>query len=184
MPFVRTAIFKDFALMIENDAFDFRLNFKSLRNANETIDDGFKHFLANCRRLRLARVFRLENRRGLLECCFLAGPGLFNGFDFFERHFQPKIEFRFERSLVVFAQHPGVQQLAFINLSDRWSFLDPGVKIGLSKRGFVALVMAVAPIAKQIDYRVASELPAKIKSNVANELYRQRIVAIYMKNWR
>src|SRR5436190_8645258 len=63
MPFIRATVFEDFALMIEHDALDLRLNLKPLWSVSEAIDNGFKSFLADCSRLRLARVFRLKNRR-------------------------------------------------------------------------------------------------------------------------
>src|SRR4030095_1054204 len=73
MPLQGTTLLKDFLLMIQNNAFDLRLEVKAFRNVGETIDNGLKRFLADRSRLGLARVFRLENRSGFSELCFLAG---------------------------------------------------------------------------------------------------------------
>src|SRR5947208_15477554 len=54
MPFIRATVFEDFALMIEHDSFDLRLNLKPFRGASETIDNGFKRFLIDRSRIRLA----------------------------------------------------------------------------------------------------------------------------------
>src|ERR1051325_1774703 len=63
MPFIRAALLEDFALMLEHDAFDLRLNLKTLWGASQAIDNRLKRFLADCSRLRLAGVLRLKNRR-------------------------------------------------------------------------------------------------------------------------
>ena len=42
--------------------------------------------------------------------------------------------------------------------------------------------MTVASIAIEIDHHIAPEFLAKIKSDIANEFYRQRIVSVHMKN--
>src|SRR5438094_1946774 len=78
MPFIWATVFEDFALMIEHDAFDLRLNLKTLWSSSEAIDNGFKRFLTDRSRLRLAGVIRLKNRRRFLELCFFAGLPLFN----------------------------------------------------------------------------------------------------------
>jgi hypothetical protein len=88
MPFIGTAVLEDFTLVIENDAFDLRLNLKTLWNASETIDNGFERFLANRSRFGFTGVFRLENRSRFSEFCFLAGPAFFNSVDFIARHFE------------------------------------------------------------------------------------------------
>ena len=39
MPFVGAAFLEDFALMIENDALDLRLNVETIRHARQAIDN-------------------------------------------------------------------------------------------------------------------------------------------------
>src|SRR5206468_12268344 len=82
MPFIGAALVKDFALMIEDDAFDLRLNLEALRYAGEAINDCLERFLANRSRFRCAGVFRLKNRRRFSELCFLASFSFFDGVDF------------------------------------------------------------------------------------------------------
>src|SRR5207244_8288211 len=79
MHFVLAAFFEDFALMIEHDAFDLRLNFEALRNTGEPIDDGLESFLTDGRRLGGACVFGLKNRRRFPELRFLASLSFFDG---------------------------------------------------------------------------------------------------------
>jgi len=133
MPFVGTALFEDSALMIENDAFDLRLNLEAFRNAGETVDNGLKRFVADRSRLRLARVFRLKDRSRLSKPGFLASLPFFNGVDFISRHFEPQIELGFQRGGVVFAQRSSFEQLALVKLRDRRALLDFYVKIRLGK---------------------------------------------------
>ena len=47
MPFIEAALFKDLALMIEDDAFDLRLNLETFWHAGQTIDNGLERFLAD-----------------------------------------------------------------------------------------------------------------------------------------
>ena len=96
MPFIWTAFFEEFALMIENDAFDLRLNLKTLWNASQTIDDGLERFLANRCRFGCACIFRLKYRRRFSEFCFLASLPFFDGIDFVSRHFQPESKLGFQ----------------------------------------------------------------------------------------
>src|SRR5882724_5286761 len=103
MPFIGATVVKDFALMIEDDAFDLGLNLETLRYVSETINDGLQRFLANRRRLRCAAVFRLKNRRRFPEPGFFAGPLLFDGADFVSRHLKPQRKLGFQRGGVVFA---------------------------------------------------------------------------------
>ena len=63
MPFIRAAILEDFALMVEHDALDLRLNLETLRDTRQTFDNRFQRFLADRSWLGLARVFRLKDRR-------------------------------------------------------------------------------------------------------------------------
>src|SRR5438105_15897294 len=103
MPFIGAALFKDFALVIEDDAFDLRLNLETFWYASKTIDNGLEHFLADRRRLRSACVFRLKYRRRFLELRLFTGLPFFDGADFISRHVHPQCELGFPRSIVVFA---------------------------------------------------------------------------------
>src|SRR6266516_4783172 len=102
MPFIGAALVKDFALMIEDDAFDLRLNLEALRCAG---------------------VFRLKNRRRFSELCFLASFSFFDGVDFVSRHLQPQSKLGFQGGGVVFAECARFEQLAFVKLRDLWSYL-------------------------------------------------------------
>src|SRR6266567_622951 len=133
MPFIGATLFKDLPLMIEDDAFYFWLNLETFWYAGKTIDNGFQHFLADRRRLRCACVFRLKYRRRFLEPGLFTGLPLFNCADFVSRHLQPQSELGFQRDSVVFAKCSGFEQLAFVELRDRRSFLDLCVEIGLGK---------------------------------------------------
>ena len=82
--------------MIENDAFDLRLNLKTFRNARETLDDGLERFLADRRRFGCTRIFRLKYRRRFSEFCFLASPAFFDGVNLVSRHFQPQSKLGFQ----------------------------------------------------------------------------------------
>src|SRR6266481_9753031 len=103
MPFIGAALFKDFALVIEDDALDLRLNLETFWYAGKTIENGLEHFLADRRRLRSACVFRLKYCRRFLELGLFTGLPLFNCADFISCHLQPQSELSFQRSSVVFA---------------------------------------------------------------------------------
>src|SRR5438034_9529885 len=103
MPFIEAAIFENFALMIEHDAFDFRLNLEASWYMGQTIDNRFKRLLADRCWLGLARVFRLKDRGGLLECRFLACLALLDRLYLFDPHRQPQRKFSFARALIVLA---------------------------------------------------------------------------------
>src|ERR1041385_119842 len=118
MPFKGTAVLEDFALMINYDAFNFRLNIKTLRNASETIDNGFQRLLADRSRLGFARVFRLKYRCGFPESGFLAGLAFLDTVDLIARHFEPQSELGFQRGGIVFAQCSRFEQLVFVKLRD------------------------------------------------------------------
>jgi hypothetical protein len=92
MPFIRAALVKDLALVIEDDAFYFRLNLETFWYAGKTIDDDFQRFLADRRRLRCARVFGLKYCSRFLEPGLFTGLSLFDGADFVSRHLQPQSE--------------------------------------------------------------------------------------------
>src|SRR5205807_4087233 len=79
MPFIGSALFKDFALVIEDDAFDLWLNLETLRDAGESINDGLERFLADRRRFRCACVFRLKYCRRFLELGLFTALLLFDG---------------------------------------------------------------------------------------------------------
>src|SRR2546423_1331989 len=104
MPLIRTAFVEDLQLEVEKNAFVLGLNLKTFWNTGKTIDDRLERFLANRRRFRCARVFRLKNRCRFSELCFLAGFSFFDGVDFVSRHFQPQCKLRFQRGGVVFAE--------------------------------------------------------------------------------
>ena len=124
MPFVWAAVFEDLALMIEHDALNFWLDFETIRDARQAIDDCSKCFLTDRRGLRLARVLRLKNGRRFSESGFLVRPSFFDRVDFVAGHFQSQTELRFKGSRVVFAQCPGFNQLVLVNLRDRRAFLN------------------------------------------------------------
>src|SRR5213596_1174698 len=102
MPFIGAALVKDFALMIDDDAFDLRLNLETLRYAGEAIDDRLERFLAN--------------RSRFPELCFLASFSFFDGVDFVSRHLQPQSKLGFQGGGVVFAECARFEQLAFVKL--------------------------------------------------------------------
>src|SRR6266566_413008 len=102
MPFIGAALVKDFALMIEDDAFDLRLNLETLRYASEAINDRLERFLAN--------------RRRFSELRFLTSFSFFDGVDFVSRHLQPQSKLGFQRGGIVFAECACFEQLAFVNL--------------------------------------------------------------------
>jgi hypothetical protein len=126
----------------------------------------------------------LENRSRFSKPCFLAGLPLFDDIDFISRHFEPQTELSFQRNGIVFAQCSRLEQLVFVKLRDGRALLNFCVQIGLSKRGFVAFVVAVAAIAIHVDHYVAPESLAKIERHITNKFNRQRIVAVHMKNRR
>ena len=103
MPFIGAALFKDLALVIEDDAFDLRLNLETFWYAGKTIDNGLEHFLADRRRLRSACVFRLKYCSRFLEPRLFTGLPFFDGADFVSRHLEPQSELGFQRSSVVLA---------------------------------------------------------------------------------
>ena len=133
MPFIRTTLLKDLALMIDNDALDLRLNLETFRNASETIDNGFQCLLADRSRLGFIAVFRLKNRSRFSELRFLAGPASFDGINFIARHFEAQTELGFNRCGVVFAQRSRLEQLTPVKLRHRWALLDFCVQIRLSE---------------------------------------------------
>src|SRR5436190_9372951 len=133
MPFIGAALFKDLPLMIEDDAFYLRLNLETFWYAGKTIDNDFKRFLGDRRRLRCACVFRLKYCSRFLEPGLFTRLPFFDGADFVSRHLQPQSELGFQRGSVVFAKCSGFEQLAFVKLRDRRSFLDLCVEIGLGK---------------------------------------------------
>src|SRR5439155_22716948 len=184
MPFIGAALFKDFALVIEDYAFDLWLNLETLWYAGKTIDNGLERLLTDRRWLGCACVFRLKNCGRFLELGFLASLPFFDGIDFVSRHLQPQSKLGFQRDGVVFAKCSGFEQLAFVKLRDRWSLLDLCVEIGLGKRRFIAFIVAIAAIAIHVDHDVAPESLAKIERNVANKFNGQRIDAVHMKNRR
>src|SRR5439155_26634588 len=96
MPFIGAALVKDFALMIEDDAFDLRLNLEALRSAGEAINDRLERFLANRSRFRCAGVFRLKNSCRFPELCFLASFSFFDGVDLVSRHLQSHSKLGFQ----------------------------------------------------------------------------------------
>src|SRR6266478_2942499 len=106
MPFIRAALFKDLLLMIEDDAFYFRLNLETFWYAGKTIDNDLKRFLGDRRRLRCACVFRLKYCSRFLEPGLFTGLSLFNCADIVSRHLQPQSELGFQRGSVVFASVP------------------------------------------------------------------------------
>src|SRR4026208_45944 len=118
MPLIGAALLEDFALVIQNDAFDLRLNLETLRNASQTIDNGSQRLLADRRWLGFAAVFRWENRSRFSNPCFLAGLPLFDDIDFISRHFEPQTELSFQRGGIVFAQCSRLEQLVFVKLRD------------------------------------------------------------------
>src|SRR6266542_3186173 len=116
MPFIGAAFVKDFSLMIEDDAFNLRLNLEALRYAGEAINDRLERFLANRSRFRCAGVFRLKNRCRFPELCFLASLSFFDGVDFVSRHLKPQSKLGFQGGGVVFAECARFEQLAFVKL--------------------------------------------------------------------
>src|SRR5262249_57796709 len=98
------------------------------------------------------------------------------------RDFQSQGELGLQRSSVVFAERSGIEQLAFIKLRDRRTFLDLCVEIGLCERRFVAFVVAIAAIAIQVDHYVSPKSLAEIERQIADKLHCERVIAIYMKN--
>ena len=61
MPFVGPAIFENFPAMLEDDAFDLRLNVEVIRHARECIDNRLENLLVDPGGNRRAGVLRLEN---------------------------------------------------------------------------------------------------------------------------
>src|SRR5206468_4041116 len=118
MPLIRTALLKDFPLVIENDALNLRLYLETLRNTRHTIDNNFQSFFGDRSRLGLARVIRLKDRCRFSELRFLAGLPFFDGVDFISRHFETQTELGFQRDGIVVTQRSRVQQLALVKLSD------------------------------------------------------------------
>ena len=66
MPFIRTAVLEDFALLIDHDAFYLWLNVETVRDTRQTVDDRFQRFLADRSRLGLARCIPVERSRSIL----------------------------------------------------------------------------------------------------------------------
>src|SRR5438094_8610444 len=102
--------------MIDDDAFDLRLNLETLRYAGEAIDDRLERFLANRSRFRCAGVFRLKNRRRFPELCFLASFSFFDGVDFVSRHLPPQSTLSVQGAAVVFAVCACLYQRALVQL--------------------------------------------------------------------
>ena len=96
MPLVRTAGFENLALMLDYDAFYFRLDVEIVTHPRQPIDNRLKRFLGNGSRLGRAGVFRLK------DCGRFREPGLLARFFFLERlyiverHFKSKIELGFK----------------------------------------------------------------------------------------
>src|SRR5206468_12960829 len=112
MPLIRTALLKDFPLVIENDALNLRLYLETLRNTRHTIDNNFQSFFGDRSRLGLARVLRLKDCCRLSEIRFIAGLPFFDEVDFISRHFEPQYELGLPSAGIVVTQGSHVPTLA------------------------------------------------------------------------
>ena len=109
MPLIRTAGFKNFALMVENDALDFRLNIEAIRHARQAIDNLLQRFFADGGRLARARVFRLKNSSRFPELRLPVTFLFLDCFDIVEGHFESKLKLGFKRSRIVFSKCSGFE---------------------------------------------------------------------------
>ena len=181
-PIIRTTRLKNLPAPIDQHPFHFRQNVKPFRNAREPIDNRAQHLLANRGRLRFGAVFRLKDRGRFLEFSLLARFLLFQRFDVFERHLEPELKLGLERSGVVLSKHTAIEQLPFIDLSDRWPLINPGVEIRLGKARFIYFLVAVFAVAIHVDDKVPSEFLAKIERHFSDELQGEWIFAVHVKD--
>src|SRR5438094_10073212 len=111
MPFIRTTLLKDFALMIDNDALDLRLNLETLRNTSQTIDNGFQCLLADRSQLGFAAVFRMKNRSRFSDLRFLVSTASFDVINCIVRHFAAQLELGFTRGCINFPNRDNLEQM-------------------------------------------------------------------------
>src|SRR5947207_15680759 len=108
MPLIRTAGFKNFALMVENDALDFRLNIEAIRHARQAIDNLLQRFFADGGRLARARVFRLKNSSRFPELRLPVTFLFLDCFDIVEGDFSSHVKLGFKRRPMVFSKGSGL----------------------------------------------------------------------------
>ena len=101
MPFVRSAVLKNFTAVFDDDPFDLRLKIKIRGHARQAVDDGGKHLFRNRGGCSRAGVVRLKDRGRFFELRQFAGFCLLDRFYFLKRHFEPELEFGFKRDGII-----------------------------------------------------------------------------------
>src|SRR5690348_17262418 len=114
MPWIRTARLENFALMVEDNPFYFRLNVEIRRHAGQPIDNDLQRLRADNSSNGRARVFRLEDSSRFFELRLLVSLLFLECFYIIQRHFESKLKFRFERGGIVLIECASPQQLPFV----------------------------------------------------------------------
>src|SRR6266403_4418650 len=114
MPLIRTAGLKNFALMVEDDPFYFRLNVEIRRHARQPIDNDLQRLCTDSGRYRRACVFRLKHRRRFSELRLLIAFFFLERFYIIQRHFESKLKLRFKRGSVILSKCSSLEKLPFV----------------------------------------------------------------------
>src|SRR5205085_12162346 len=122
-------------------------------------------------------VLRLKDSGRFLELRLLLCFLFLQRLDVFQRHLQPELKFRLERSSIILSQQAAIEELALVDLGDRWPLIDLRIEIRLSEPGIINFLVAVFAIAIHVDDKIAPEFLSEINRHLRNKLERNWVLA-------